>query len=485
MESAGDLTSLTEVSQKGTCSDDLNTMTLLELISRLRRRQVSAREVIAVHLDAIHAQDPFLGAWVEVLGEAAMESAHAIDDGRARGDGAGPLGGVPLAVKDNIETAAGGTRYGSRVFEHNRAAFDAGIVARLRTAGGIVLGKTATPEFALAAITTSELHGPTRNPWLPDHSPGGSSGGSAVAVAAGMATIGVGNDGGGSVRLPAACSGVVGLKPSRGRLPWGPPAPEHWNGLTTHGLFGRSVADVAWTLQAVAGADPEAPYAPHPLPVDPAFDVWQPTRHLTVAVQTAGPYADVDPEIVSAVERCADAVRQLGHTISAAVPDFSGLRDEFLTLGGCGFAAAFPLRQEKEVEEYSRHCYQESRTYSGQDYAAALDRARRRSAVIASAWRDIDVLLTPTMSVLAPRLSDADGSDQWSDYLGWAQFTFPFNITGQPALSIPIGMAHGGLPIGVQLVGSPGREDVILNLAAQLEWAGVSQFLPPPMSKLP
>jgi amidase len=459
-------------------------LSAMEIAQAVKRRAVSASEVIRDHLEHIETADGPIGAFCEVLGDAAQSEAKRLDgnhwDTRAK-----PLLGVPLAVKDNIETEEGHTRHGSKAFRNHRAGFDAVIVGRLRQAGCIVIGKTSTPEFALRATTESDLYGATRNPWDLRRTPGGSSGGSAAAVAARMAPVAIGNDGGGSIRMPASCCGVIGVKPSRGRVTWAPGSREYWAGLATNGPLTFSVLDAAWTCDVMGTPDPGDPYGAIATRGSARDGVEEGVnRPLRIGVATDGPLGEVGAIIAEVVETAAERLSAMGHSVVKDSPSLDGLLDVFTTIGAANFAAsAYEPQQDALVEEYSRRLRDEGSRLSAITYIRAVAEARSRAAEIVGFWKNFDILLTPAMSVETPLVqTQYDDPSRWHDYLYWVQFLFPFNITGQPAIVVPSGASQEGLPIGVQLVGAPGRDDIVFALAAAYEL--VCPALRPPTTRI-
>jgi amidase len=433
----------------------------------VRAGEVTPRELVALSLRRIEALDPRLNAFRAVRRERALAEA---DEAAARleaGDAA-PLLGVPVAVKDNMEVAGERTSDGTPHLAPPAGA-DCEAVRRLRRAGAVIVGQTNMPELALWAHRTgSPAHGITRNPWDPGRSPGGSSGGSAAAVAAALVPAALGSDGGGSIRVPAALCGLVGMKPQRGRIPLAP-LEEHWSGLTHLGPLTRSVADAALMLDALADGGPYSPAAD----TDPA-----PLR-IAVSLRTILP-TRAKPALAGAVESTATLLRELGHTVVERDPDYPEMRVAF-------------------VPRYARGAYEDAErlgTGRGELSGATrgmvrlgarmgrwAERARAREAEhterIQRLFEDVDVLLTPTVAAPAPPAEVNERSGMLRTFLGgtdWACFTPPWNLTGQPACSLPAGFDDAGMPLGVQLVSRPDDERTLLSLAAQLErarpWAG-------------
>ena len=296
---------------------DFRTTALADLARSVRSRQVSARELTQAALDRISALNPTYNAFVAIDGDRALAEAAAVDELIANGGDPGPLAGIPLAVKDNHDAIGYCTTFGSPLLADSSAAgADTLMVARLRAAGCVVVGKTNTPEFAWSANTTNAVFGPTRNPFNPDHGPGGSSGGAAAALAAGMVPLATGSDGGGSIRIPSACCGLSGMKVSLGRIPAGGPTPPGWLDLSTSGPMARHIADVVTALDVVVGPDPSDLRAlPRPEaswlaaledPHVPVEVVWAPTLG----------YANVDAEVLAVCERAVGVLESLGADVT-------------------------------------------------------------------------------------------------------------------------------------------------------------------------
>jgi amidase len=438
----------------------------LEQAAALRRREVSSVELTRAHLDRIEQLNPKLNAYVLTTPELALEQARAADS-RA---GGGALRGVPVSIKDLVSLAGYPLTLGSRAFEDQTLPIDFFPVARLKAEGCPILGKTNLSEFGSRPTTEYGLFGATHNPWNLGHSAGGSSGGAAAAVAAGLCAFAHGSDGGGSVRIPSSCCGTVGLKPSRGRISPGPMLGEHWAGLATDGVIARTVADAAAGLDAMAGhlpgdpywSDSEAPFVDAARPVSRSLRVG-----FTVSARTA-----VEPEVAACVRDVARMLQGLGHEVSEGGPDTEPFHTPFqlVVVSGLG---SLPIGDESLLDPFNQLGLALARQLSAVDYVRAVDAIRVHSRAVVQFWDSHDVLITPTLPRTAPPLNTlgADLSSAGDEYMDFVSFTFPYNCTGQPAISLPLGMDSAGLPIGVQLVGPPRGESVILGLAAQLEQA--------------
>lgn len=442
----------------------------------VRSGQVSPRELVDVCLDRIEELDPQLNAFRIVWAERARaEAEQATARGRA-GDER-PLLGVPIAVKDNIDVAGEVTTHGTGAFV-TPAREDAEIVRRLRAAGAIIVGKTLLPEFALWPSTQSATWGATVNPWHADYGPGGSSGGSGAAVAAGMVGIAHASDGGGSIRAPAASCALFGLKPQRGRVSLLPEL-EHWHGMSVYGCVSRTVADTALFLDSVAGPVPGGRGEPSPpSPSRPFAEAAKgsPGRlRIAVSTKTAPPQEKVDPRVRGALDATADLLRSLGHDVREQDPDFG--RGPLLLLFGPRY-----LRGGKDDVDRAERPEALERRVRGIARLGALipDAVLARARADAEPWArgvlrlwdDYDVLLTPTMPRLPSRLNEQEGLGTVRMVNASGPFvacTAPWNITGQPAASVPAGWTDDGVPLAVQIVGRPEDEPTLLALAAQIE----------------
>ena len=433
----------------------------LEHAAAIRRGDYGAEELTRLYLERIERLNPALNHYVLVTAELALEM--------ARTGAGGPLAGVPVSIKELTSLAGYPTTFGSRALAGLELPYDSYVVARLREAGCPILGKTNTSEFGTRPVTEYGLFGPARNPWNREHTTGGSSGGAAGAVAAGLCAFAQGADGGGSVRIPASCCGVVGLKPTRGVISTGPVFGEGWAGLATDGVITRTVADAEAALAAVAGHLPGDPYWAEP---DPGG---RPSP-LRVAF-TTGAAARVDPEVVSATAAAAEAVAALGHRVAEEAPDTTGFRDPMLVVVAAGMAS-LPLPPGADLDPLNTASIAAGNQLSAADYVRAVATIREQSRRVVAFWDTHDVLLTPTLTGPAPRVGTLGAKLETAhdEYLDWLSFTYPYNCTGQPALSLPLGMSSTGLPIGIQLVGPPRGERTLLALAAQLEkalpWSG-------------
>jgi amidase len=436
--------------------------------------EVSSRELVELYLDRIARLDPRLNSFRVVWGERALEEADEADRRRGAGERAQLLG-VPIAVKDVSDVAGDVTTFGTGGFDR-RAPADSEIVARLRAAGAVLIGKVNLPELAIYGFTESRTWGATRNPWNLARTPGGSSGGSGAAVAAGLVGAATGSDGAGSIRIPAANCGVFGLKPQRGRISLAP-LPEHWHGMSVNGGLTRTVRDTALFLDATAGGAPgdaDTPPPPDRPFVDAAAD---PPGRLRIAVSSRPPRlvapAIVDDSVREAVEATARLLGSLGHDVRHHDPDYG--------LIGNGVAALYLRGIHDDVRGVPRPELLEARTRGFGRLGALLTRGalrRERAATLKRAGRvnrlfeQHDVLLVPTVGRPPVDVGRWEGQGALRILLGMSRvypFTGAWNYTGQPAAAVPAGFNSDGLPLSVQLVGRPNDEATLLSLAAQIE----------------
>jgi amidase len=465
--------------QRQPADDELCLMSISALSELLRTRQVSAVEVTNAHLDRIHRLNPLINALVTITPELAVRQAREADAALIRGEDIGILHGIPTGFKDTHDTAGIRTTYGSPIYADHVPDTDDVVVARMRQAGAITLGKTNVPEFETGANTFNSLFGPTRNPYDLSRTSGGSSGGSAAALATGMISATEGSDLGGSLRNPAAFCNIVGLRPTAGRVPDTPSAFNR-QGLLVRGPMGRTVDDVATTLAVIAGHDTDDPAArsvdgrwPHT--AVPAADL----RGLRVAwAPDLGGTLDVDDDVLAVLERQLPVLQDLGCIIEPATIDLDGADDAFRTLRAWMFAYTL-------ANEYRHHRDQlkpslvwnieEGRYLSGRDIAAALDTQTQLHQRAQQFFRDFDLLLLPATQT-APWDIDLEypmviGNEGAATYLDCLHAGYAITMTGCPALSIPAGFTREHLPIGLQMVGPHRGERRLLSIAKAFEEA--------------
>jgi aspartyl-tRNA(Asn)/glutamyl-tRNA(Gln) amidotransferase subunit A len=465
-----------------------------EIRDRVAAGEVSAVEVVTAHLERVRRVEPAVGAFRAVLADEALREAERIDAERRAGRPAGPLAGVPIAIKDVLCTRGAPTTCGSRILEGYTPGFDATCVARLRAAGAVVLGKTNMDEFAMGSSTENSAFEKTRNPWALDRVPGGSSGGSAAAVAAAEVPVALGTDTGGSIRQPASFCGVPAMKPTYGRVSrYGLVA--FASSLDQAGPFGRTVEDVARVLQAMAGHDPlDSTAAPEPVP-DFVAACRKGARGLRIGVPREYFPAGLDPEVEAAVRGALRIAERLGapveeislpHTeyaiptyyivataeASSNLARYDGVRYGRRAPGAGGLGDLYVrTRTEGFGAEVKRRIMLGTYVLSAGYYDAYYVKAQKVRTLLRSdfeeAFRRVDAVITPTSPTPAFRLGDKV-DDPLAMYLSDI-FTVTINLAGLPGMSIPCGLTRAGLPIGLQIVGRRFDEESILRLAAALE----------------
>ena len=450
-----------------------------ELATLVRSGQASPGELVDDAIARVQRLDPTVNAVIHERFEAARTEARG-------GLPDGPFRGVPFLVKDlGCEMAGEPHTLGNRALRDAdvRAEQDSHLYQSIRGAGFVTLGRTNTPELGGTITTEPEAFGPSRNPWNPDHSTGGSSGGSAAAVAAGMVPMAHASDGGGSIRVPASECGLVGLKPSRGRISQGPKIGEGWAGATTDGVVSRSVRDTAAMLDVMSGRRTGDPYVAAP-PTRPfADEVGVDPGRLRIGLAPSHAGVHTDPECAAAVEAAGVLLDQLGHDVVVAQPNVffdEEFSRHFVTIVAVATAVDFvnmgdaigrPIGED-DVEASNWLMGSIGRSISAADYIASVNWVHAWSRRLHAWWDDFDVLVSPVIAVPPPPigwLSDPEhGTERLTSIL---QFTAQFNVSGQPAVSLPLHWSATGLPVGVQFVGPIDDEALLIRLAAQLETA--------------
>jgi amidase len=453
-----------------------------ELAGMVRAGEVSSRELVATSLERIEELNPELNAFVQVDAERALATAGEIRAGDER-----PFAGVPIAIKNNRALRDWRYTNGCALMKDFIAPYDHSVVARLKRAGFVIVGTTTLPEYGILPVSEARIFGPTRNPWDLQRTPGGSSGGAAAAVAAGMVPVAHGNDGGGSIRIPAACCGLVGLKPARGRISAAPEMGD--SSLGIDGVLTRTVADTAAILDVLAGYElGDATWAPPP--AEPfALSAGRTPGRLRIAATTAPPLAEVAVEelCARAVTDASELLRSLGHEVEEVDPPWQveGLGDMFgaafsihvaLSIAYSGMVAGRGEVSEKDMEPMSWAIYSmvsSLNAVQGMRVAVQLQAFARQ---LVSFLAPYDALLTPALAERPLPLGtlDTDAPDPMSTFTRsglFTPFTPVFNASGQPGISLPLFEGGDGLPLGVQLVGRPAGEAGLLALAAQLEEA--------------
>jgi aspartyl-tRNA(Asn)/glutamyl-tRNA(Gln) amidotransferase subunit A len=452
---------------------DFRSHRVVDLAARVRARELTAQEVVQAALDRIEELDPKLNAFVVVDGERAMAEAALIDqrlDGEA---GVGPLAGIPLAVKD-LEDAAGlPTRYGSTLSPAEPAAGDSVLVARLRAAGCVVVGKTTTPEYGHKGVTDSLLSGTTRSPWALDRTPGGSSGGSAAALASGMVPLATGSDGGGSIRIPAALCGLTAIKTTQGRVPNGGPKPPGSGLLSVKGPMSRTIGDAVFALDVCVGPHPTDPFS-LPRSGAPWYDALAGIRLPPVVgwSPTLG-FANVDEEVA---EVCRAAINRLEAAGTEVVlieevwPEdpVSPWLTMWTALRARTQGHLIGTPEWEQISESLRGQIEWGMGLSAVDFARSVDAIHELNLQLDAVFEQVPVLLTPACAGQTPHLGH-DGMVNGTEVVSWVGFTYGFNMTRNPAGTVNAGFTADGMPVGLQVVGRQRDDVMVLQMLAGLE----------------
>lgn len=453
---------------------DITRLSATELLGLYRRRELSPVEATRAVLARIDTRNGATNAYCLVRDEEALASAKESEQRWQAGEPAGLLDGVPVSVKDLLLTSGWPTLRGSlTIDEAGPWTVDAPAVARLREHRAVLLGKTTTPEFGWKGVTDSPLTGVTRNPWDPARTTGGSSGGAAAAVASGMGPLALGTDGGGSIRIPASFCGIVGLKPTHGRVPVYPPST--FGTLSHVGPLARTVADAALLLDALGSPDYRDPLAlDRRTPVSAELDAVR-VGGLRVAYSPALGYAKVDPEVAAAVRGAVTALEQAGALVTLADPEFVSPLPAFDVLWYAGAA-----RIVDDIPEDRRHLIdpglaeiaEEGQRYSAVGYLQALRERAELGIAMGAFHQTYDLLVLPTEPIAAfaagAEVPDGSAQPRWTS---WTPFTYPFNMSHQPAATVPCGFSAAGLPVGVQVVGPRHADGLVLAACAAIEAA--------------
>ena len=453
-----------------------------ELAALVRSGEITARELVGASLDRIEALDGQVNAFTHVDHDGALAAADAIGSGDER-----PFAGVPIAIKDNQPVEGMPLTFCADLFGDFVAPFDAAFVGRLRAAGFVIVGKTALPEYGILPSTESRRFGPTRNPWDLSRTPGGSSGGAGAAVAAGMVPLAHGNDGGGSIRIPAACCGLVGLKPARGRISLAPALGDSF--LVTDGVLTRTVAETAQLLDLLAGHElGDATWAPPPAESFAASAAREPSK-LKIGFTLAPPLDDteVDPLAAAAVHEAVELLRELGHEVEEiATPPWKipGVLELFSAAFGPAVASTIVFASTiagrapaaADMEQLSWYLWERASELGAAHFLAAQAQLQALSRVFVTAMSEYDAVLTPSLALRPRPIGELNGDndDPAETFRRAGEFT-PFaamaNVTGQPAISLPFAHGDDGLPTGIHFFGRPADEATLLRLGAQLEAA--------------
>jgi amidase len=447
--------------------------TAADITAALVSGDISAKEIVEQTLSTIEAVNGDVNAFPWVRRDGARADGAACDERLARARPPRALEGVPFTVKDLCAIEDGPTQMGSRAFEGHRFGFDQTVVKRLRAAGAILVANTASSEFGNRPTCENDLYGITRNPWNHAHTTGGSSGGAGASAALGVAPLNQGSDSGGSVRIPSSCCGVYGLKPSRHRITLGPHLGDDWAGFTVYGPLTRTVADAALFLDVTAGPMAgDAGWAPPPS--RPFSAALTESRRCRIAITTERDGESVDADTKAAVRATGDLLSNLGHDVFEGAPALLPLEEGFLMGSTVGIGAMDLSEQQLDLlEPRTRLIFDVSKTVPATQYLIVIERMQRACRTAMRFFDDVDAMITPTLSRPAPPVGviGADIEHAWEDYRNWLCWTWPFNVTGQPAANVPAGFNADGLPLGVQVVGRPTDEHTVLMLSAQLEQA--------------
>ncbi len=461
----------------------IHDLTVTEQAAAIRSGEMSSAEITEHYLARIDRLNDQVGAFYTVTGELAREQAAAADKAasasRKDGEGLPPLTGVPIPIKDLNMVAGVRLTYGSSILADNVADTDDYVVAHLKSAGIVITGKTATPEFGLPCYTETKIGPPARTPWDLTRSAGGSSGGAAAAVSAGLAPAAQGSDGGGSIRIPASVCGLFGIKPTRGRISQGPMMPD-LVGLSTDGPLARTVADAALLLDSMTGNHPGDMYTLPPLPAGESFLGYagrEPGKlRIARSLTTLIDGAEVHPDCVTAYEDATALLTSLGHDVvdidlpfpKEAVPSFLALWFAMATL------APIAAEQESELLPLTRYLRAKGMELSASDlllHQAILQGSARPAMAALSGY---DAILSPTVA-LPPRpvgwFDEVEPSENFVRQTQFTPWTALYNLSGQPAVSVPLHWNADGLPIGIMLAGQMGGEGTLISLSAQLERA--------------
>ena len=468
---------------------DLSFTSATELRRLIDEKQVSIVELVESFYRCIDDLNPQLHAYLTLCQDQALAAAKTAQDAVQRGDPVGPLHGIPISVKDLEMTKGIPTTLGSAVFKGRTPDLDSVVVERVRQAGAIILGKTNTPEFGLSGTTENKLGDACRNPWNVDCTAGGSSGGAASALAAGLCTLATGSDGGGSIRIPASFSGVFGIKPSQGRVPrfggYGRPSANHFS---QSGPMTRTVADTALLLQVLAGPDSRDPTSMRQTPPDFSSGLKAGVRGLRIGWSSDFGYAAVDPEVARITEQAAGGFQGLGAQLEDANLDledpFPEFWDVFATASYTSYGHLLDERRD-DFTEYGLQALEHGASVTGADLSRALLRVDVLKRRFETLFDTYDLLVTPTMAVPAFPIQERPaqiGGKQVEPFWGFLPFTYPINMTGQTASSVPCGFSAGGLPIGLHIVGPHGSEAKVLQASAAFEEAQPWADKRPPVS---
>ncbi len=462
-------------------SDDLALLSATKLVKLFRRRKASPIEALHAVLARIDRLNPTLNAFQFLDHDGALKAAKASEKRWKKGKPRGPVDGVPTTIKDTLITIGMPTVYGTRANDPKGPwTQDAPCAASLRDAGAVIFGKTTTPEYGFKGVTDSPLYGTTRNPWNTDHTPGGSSGGSATALASGMSTLSVGTDAAGSVRIPASFTGLATIKTTFGRVPAYPPSAQ--GTLANVGPMARNVADVALMMNVITRPDPREWWSLPDDGVDYVKALKGKIKGLKIAYSPdLGFVKNIDPEVAKAVAKAVKTFRRLGAKVTEINPQLPDLTEPLDTLwqgNASVLLEHFSPEQRGLMDPGLLRAAALGAKQSQKDYVVANQRRAEMGVMVNELFCQYDLLLTPTMPMPAFKvgLDTPNGGDDVS--LAWTPFTFTFNLSRNPAASIPCGLTKAGLPIGLQIVGAHYADALLLRAAYAFE-REVGVFIPP------
>lgn len=444
-----------------------------ELSKLLSRGDASPVEIVEAMLNRASALQPHLNALVLVDGDRAKAAAKAAETRWRKGEPLSPLDGIPLTIKDTTNVSGWPTRYGSHATDETPQHDNAAVTDRFLAAGMIILGKSTTPEFGWKALTDSPLQGITRNPWNLAHSPGGSSGGASALTAAGINPFNHGNDGGGSIRIPASHTGLVGLKPSYGRIPQYP-ADAPFADVISQGVLARTVLDTAMALNVTAGPDPRdwrslpADARDYTVGLDAGVRGWKIGLSLDLG------HVKADPEVRDLVAAAARRFEALGAHVEDVGPMVEPLQEHFEPLWIGGFATRFrqiPTQLHDKLDPGLHALMEKGLAITLADYARAFEARSRLARELALWHRKYDLLLAPVAPTAAPPVETLYNSPAFPRWTKGAPYTLPCNLTGQPAASMPAGLTSAGLPVGLQIIGPPRADGIVLRAMRAYESA--------------
>lgn len=450
-------------------NDDLCFLSATEVAALIRARKLSPVEVTDAVLARAARVNASLNVFAYPMDKAARESARTAEAAVMARANLGPLHGVPITIKDNIPIAGLPLGHGSIAMKDTIAGVDAVVTQRIKAAGAVIVGKTTLPEFAHRVVTDSPAYGVTRNPWSLDHTPGGSSGGASAALAAGVAPLAVGTDGGGSIRAPASCTGVSGLKATLGRIPF-EIMPDGFANYAFAGPMARTTADVALLLSVMAGPHRDDPYTLGVPPLD--LSIGAPVNKLRIGwIEHFGRYR-TEPEVAQLTGAMVASLQREGHSVEpVADPCFNDIFQTYVVIATTAHAARLSSLVDiwgDKLTATLRKSIARGAGYLAVDWQRAHDHRTTLFRSVQRLFERFDLLLMPTLNA-PPATLDADGSVESDSYAEYAATLYPFNLTGHPAASVPAGFTKSGLPVGLQIVAPWFAETTILQVAAELE----------------